>query len=138
MVESLRPIKIVNDPGFRKLMKTGRPHHYIPSPRTVARDILEIFKRTRAHVAELLQVRLILSFLRLVLTFVAQKLEGEVHHETDAWSSPNHKSYMAVYPTFEEVGESRGFLLDLVEVAMVSHHFLVHHVYSHCCSLILA
>jgi len=37
--ESMRPFIIVEDRGFRKLIKTGRPYHYIPSKEIVSRDV---------------------------------------------------------------------------------------------------
>jgi hypothetical protein len=55
--ESMRPLSVVEDDGFRKLMKTGRPEHYIPSRRTVARDVNQVFKKTRKRIAKMLQVR---------------------------------------------------------------------------------
>lgn len=36
---------------------------------------------------------------------------------TDAWSSPNHKAYVAVTVHFEHEGEPICLLLDVVEVA---------------------
>jgi len=34
--KSMQPFSIVEDEGFKVLMKTGRPEYYIPSPCTVA------------------------------------------------------------------------------------------------------
>lgn len=56
VAESCRPFSIVRDPGFKKLMKTGRPGYYLPSPSTVSRDVKMVFARTRQRVAKLLQV----------------------------------------------------------------------------------
>ena len=56
VAEGLRPFHIVADPGFKTLMKTGRPGYHLPSPSTVARDVKEIFKKTRSRVAKILQV----------------------------------------------------------------------------------
>lgn len=56
MSESLRPFKIVEDCGFKSLMKTGRPEYYIPSASTVSRDVRLVFSRTRDHIAKMLQV----------------------------------------------------------------------------------
>ncbi|XP_006462019.1 hypothetical protein AGABI2DRAFT_55200, partial [Agaricus bisporus var. bisporus H97] len=33
--ESKRLFEIVNDPGYQRNMKEGRPHHYIPSSSTL-------------------------------------------------------------------------------------------------------
>jgi hypothetical protein len=56
VAESMRPFKIVNDRGFRCLMKTGRPGYYIPSPETVSRDTKKVFARCRKRIAKMLQV----------------------------------------------------------------------------------
>jgi hypothetical protein len=54
--KSLRPFSIVNDESFHCLMKTGRPGYYIPSPKTVSRDVKEVFAKTRVRIAKLLRV----------------------------------------------------------------------------------
>ena len=55
--ESHRPFSIVEDRGFRCLMKTGRPEYYLPSARTVSRDVKEVFKKARSRIAKILRVR---------------------------------------------------------------------------------
>jgi hypothetical protein len=57
VVEGLWPISIVDDPGFHMLMKTGRPHYWIPSAATVLQDIQEIYKCTKEKVRVTLQVK---------------------------------------------------------------------------------
>ena len=56
VAESQRPFSIVEDAGFKNLMKTGRPDYYIPSRYTVARDVKQVFKKTRIRIAKMLQV----------------------------------------------------------------------------------
>jgi hypothetical protein len=58
--ESVRPFSIVEDRGFKSLMKTGRPEYYIPSASTVSRDVRLVFARTRERIAKMLQVSIIL------------------------------------------------------------------------------
>ncbi len=55
----MRPFSIVEDEGFKTLMKTGRSDHYIPKRRTVARDVKEVFKKTRKRMKKMLKVWLI-------------------------------------------------------------------------------
>ena len=55
--ESLQAFRIVADLGFKVLMKTGQPGYYLPSPSTIARDVSEVFQRSRSRVAKMLQVR---------------------------------------------------------------------------------
>jgi len=47
---------MIDDPGFHRLMKTGRPHYRIPSSRTVARDVHVVFRRVKERIAKMLQV----------------------------------------------------------------------------------
>ena len=56
IVESKHPFSIVDDPGYRRNMKEGRPLHYVPSSSTVRRDIKEAFAKCRPKVAKMLQV----------------------------------------------------------------------------------
>jgi hypothetical protein len=44
--KSMHLLSIVEDEGFHILMKTGRLEYYIPSPRTVAQDVNQVFKKT--------------------------------------------------------------------------------------------
>lgn len=56
VMQNLRPFAIVEDDGFRLLMKTGRPEYYLPSASTVACDVHLVFTRTRVRLAKMLQV----------------------------------------------------------------------------------
>ncbi len=96
----MRPFKIVEDRGFKKLMKTGRPGYYLPSKETVSRDVKAVFAKCRQRIATMLQV-----------------YEGLLNFATDAWTSPNHKSYVATTVHFESNGDPIAMLLDLAEVA---------------------
>lgn len=65
VTESNRPFVIVNDRGFRSLMKTGRPDYYIPSAATLSRDVKNVFVRVRGRIAKGLKVRCAILILRL-------------------------------------------------------------------------
>ena len=52
-------MKIVDDPGFHRLMKTGRPHYKIPSGRTVTRDVHVVFRKVKEWIATMLQVSIL-------------------------------------------------------------------------------
>jgi hypothetical protein len=54
--ESMRPFDIVEDRGFRSLMKTGRPEYYIPSRSTVSRDVKQVFVNVRKRISTMLKV----------------------------------------------------------------------------------
>ena len=45
-----------------------------------------------------------------------QDHEGALSFATDAWTSPNHKAFVAVTVHFENAGEPVCMLLDIVEV----------------------
>ena len=68
VAESMRPFSVVEDRGFRSLMKTGRPEYYLPSCSTVSRDVKEVFIRVRKRIAKMLQVSLCIDIRRFVLT----------------------------------------------------------------------
>ena len=46
-----------------------------------------------------------------------QEHEGALSFATDAWTSPNHKAYVAVTVHFEQDGKPLSMLLDMVQVA---------------------
>ena len=46
-----------------------------------------------------------------------QEYEGAINFATDAWTSPNHKAYVAFTIHFEHEGTPIMMLLDLVELA---------------------
>ena len=81
-------------------MKTGRPDYHIPSEQTVSRDVKQVFVHARKHIAKLLQ-----------------EYEGQLNFATDAWTSPNHKAFVAFTVHFAHEGTPVSMLLDLVEVA---------------------
>lgn len=111
-------MSIVEDDGFKILMKTGRPDYYLPSRRTVARDVMFVFKRTRERIGKLLKVRIRINIeMWLKKLKLTKEYDGALSFGTDAWTSPNHKAYVAVTVHFEHDGEPICLLLDVVEVA---------------------
>lgn len=46
-----------------------------------------------------------------------QEYPGRISFATDAWTSPNHKAYVAVTAHLEHEGKPVTFILDIVEVA---------------------
>lgn len=117
--ENKRPFAIVKDRGFQNLMRTGRPEYHLPSPETVSRDVKVVFLRVRKRIADMLQV----SYFRcrrpinLLTCNGPQTHKGALNFATDAWTSPNHKAYVAVSVHFENDGVPIAMLLDIVEVA---------------------
>lgn len=115
---SLSPFSVVRDPGFLSLMKTGRPGYYVPSPSTVSRDVKTVFARTRVRIAQLLRVSKTISFMHESLTRM-QDYDGKLSFATDAWTSPNHRAFIAITVHLEVDGQPLRLLLDLVELAKV-------------------
>ncbi len=46
-----------------------------------------------------------------------QNYKGKLSFATNAWTSPNHKAYVAIMVHFEQNGAPISMLLDLVQVA---------------------
>jgi hypothetical protein len=116
----MRPFSIISDRGFQCLMKTGRPSYYLPSESTVSRDVKQAFMKVRVRIAQMLQVRFQSAPLHGMydkIDLLIQKHEGALSFGTDAWTSPNHRAYVAITVHFERNGEATSLLLDLVEVA---------------------
>ncbi|KAF9220143.1 hypothetical protein BS17DRAFT_797825 [Gyrodon lividus] len=84
------------------LMKTGRPEYYIPHPTTVSQDVWLVFANVCKQIARMLH-----------------KYNGELSFATNAWTSPNHKAFVAI--TVHLVHESKplALVIDDVEVAKV-------------------
>ncbi|KAJ6467610.1 hypothetical protein DFH09DRAFT_836234, partial [Mycena vulgaris] len=102
ITESNRPAKIVSDPGFEQLMKTGRPSTTLPSPRQVARDVHASFKLCQGRIANLLQEH-----------------PGNLNFSTDALTSPNHRAIIAWVVHLQHEGRPLSFLLDVKELPEV-------------------
>lgn len=123
-MESLRSTRIVDDAGFHRLMKTGRPHYKIPKSKTVSQDVHQVFARVRARVGTMLKVGARISLSMFYVnqgTYHSKKnYDGHLSFSTDAWTSPNNRAFVAVAVHFENNGEPVCMLLDIVEVA-VSH-----------------
>ncbi|KAJ7050239.1 hypothetical protein C8F01DRAFT_1001087, partial [Mycena amicta] len=112
----LRPFCIVKDRAYRFLMKSGRPSTYIPSPSTVARDVNELFTKTRDRIKNHFQAR-------------STNTTGCVSLATDAWTSPNHRAFVAVSGHWEEEGKRHNCLLDFVEVPKACARFFVRRIF---------
>ena len=112
----MRSFRIVEDPAFHRLMKTGHPQTRIPSSRTVARDVHVVFKSVKERIAKMLQVNFQAILSEITLT-VSQEYDGRLNFATDAWSSPNNRAFVAQTVHFEQNGIPTSFLLDIIEVA---------------------
>jgi len=98
VAESLCPFTIINDWGLESLMKTGRPEYYLPSKLTVSRDVRFIFVNVRKCMAKMMQVsRYYTQNLgATILNILPQEYEGNLNFAMDTWTSPIHKSFVAI------------------------------------------
>ena len=122
VAESTCPFDIVNDPGFLTLMKTGRPHYYIPSSMMVSCDVRYVFVQARRRLAAKLQVRrhqLCVVQSNQKLTYL-KAYKGELNFAMDTWTAPNHHAFFAVTVHLEERGEMSMIPLDIWEIPRVS------------------
>ena len=79
------------------------PNRYLPRPENVLRKCYRYYHSTLCFVRE--------------LNITHQEYDGALNFATDAWTSPNHRAYVAVTVHFECKGVPISMLLDLVEVA---------------------
>ena len=52
-----------------------------------------------------------------IILWTYQENDGALNFGTDAWTSPNHRAYVAITVHFEQNGMPICLLLDVVEVA---------------------
>ncbi|RDX42154.1 hypothetical protein OH76DRAFT_1363202, partial [Lentinus brumalis] len=95
-----RPFAVATDPVLLRLMKSGRPLFFVPSPRMISRDVKIVFAGRRHRMSAML-----LAY------------PGPLHFGTDAWMSPNHRAFIAFTVHLEVKGTAFSVLLDLVELA---------------------
>ncbi|KIY60865.1 hypothetical protein CYLTODRAFT_415846 [Cylindrobasidium torrendii FP15055 ss-10] len=84
--EDGRPFCVVRNRGFLSMMKTRRPHHWVPHPTTVAQDTKKVFAKTRQRIAKMMQ------------------------------TSANHRASVAITAHLLVAGKPKSLLLDFFEV----------------------
>ncbi|KAJ7831097.1 hypothetical protein B0H13DRAFT_1579474, partial [Mycena leptocephala] len=101
-----RPVKVSHrthtQPEFRYMLLAGRPELTIPSRRTIGRDLSAAFDRCSQRVIRMLE-----------------NYNGRVSFATDAWTSPNHRAFVAWTVHLQHEGQPLVFLLDVFEVPEV-------------------
>ncbi|KAJ7601412.1 hypothetical protein DFH06DRAFT_924135, partial [Mycena polygramma] len=100
--ESNRPMYAAKDRKFEELVVNGRPGIEVPSQSTIARDIKTSFDFGLEHISKLLN-----------------EYTGKLSFTTDAWTSPNHRAFVAWTVHFQHNGQPLSFLLDIYEVPTV-------------------
>jgi hypothetical protein len=101
-------------------MKTGRPYYHLPSAETASCDAWAVFFNIQRCITKMLQVSTIIYvFLIMNSPSMLQPLQehtGALSFTTNAWTSPNHKAYMAVTVHFKNKGVPVAMLLDIIEL----------------------
>ncbi|KAG2105397.1 hypothetical protein BD769DRAFT_1309691, partial [Suillus cothurnatus] len=80
------------------------PEYYLPSPTTISHDVRLVFAHTRQHIAKILR-----------------EYKGKISFTMDAWTSTNHRAFMAVLVHLEHNGVPLSLPLDIIEVVKYSH-----------------
>ena len=117
ITEKRWPFVIIEDPQFIFLMKTGHLGYCLPLAKTVARDIKHIFVEMCQRISKMLKV--ILTHLVLYPSHHPhpQKVDCMLNVAMDAWTSPNSHAFVTVTIHYEEGGNPRTLLLDIMECA---------------------
>ncbi|KAF8130495.1 hypothetical protein K438DRAFT_1643689 [Mycena galopus ATCC 62051] len=121
LAEANRPFRIMEDRELRELLLAGRPEHNIPSRRTIGRDLNAAFDRCSQRIINLLE-----------------NYNGRLSFATDAWTSPNHRAFVAWTVHLQHEGQPLVFLLDVFEVPEVRIHLGAVHILIPPLSLTLA
>ncbi|PPQ84145.1 hypothetical protein CVT24_002213 [Panaeolus cyanescens] len=106
--EHMRPFTIVEDAPFLKIVRSGRPKFRIPGRHTVARDTHAVFKVVKERLKRLFQ-----------------EYDGRLSFATDAWTSPNNKTLIAITIHFEYLEEPTCTLLDLMEILALQKRYVL-------------
>ena len=93
-----RPYAIIEDEYFRDILLILNPTVQIHSRQTVARDITDMYERSRLAVATHLQ-----------------SIRHRLHLTLDGWTSPNVFSFLGVTVRYFEKGDICSFVLDFVK-----------------------
>ncbi|KAJ7576301.1 hypothetical protein C8J56DRAFT_762794, partial [Mycena floridula] len=94
-----RPVHLVTDRKFVEITVNGRPGLDMPSQSTIARDIKTAFDHSLFTVSARLK-----------------KYPGKLSFTTDAWTSPNHRAFVAWTVHLQHESQPLDFLLDVFEV----------------------
>ena len=116
----IRPFDVISNESFHYLMKSGQPNMYVPSTSTVSRDVWLVFTRTCQRIARMLNVsQSIMTSSTIVTDLNSKEYPGHLSFTMDAWTSPNHRAYVAILVHLENKGTALSMILDIVEVAEV-------------------
>jgi hypothetical protein len=64
--------------------------------------------------------------MRCINLITYQEYDGQLNFATDAWTSLNHKAFVAISVHLEHKGEPLAMILDIVEVAEARFKYTTH------------
>ncbi|KAJ7343896.1 hypothetical protein DFH08DRAFT_701908, partial [Mycena albidolilacea] len=96
------PAQNLQDRQLEDLLTASRPELTVLSRSTVAHDLKAVYERSADRVKKLLV-----------------EYDGRLSFATDAWTSPNHRTFVAWTVHLQHKGEPLVFLLDIFEVPEV-------------------
>ncbi|KAF5372622.1 hypothetical protein D9758_005249 [Tetrapyrgos nigripes] len=99
ITKSVRLLHIVEDRKLQELMLSGRLQASFPRRKRVAEDIKTAFEHCSERIVTLLK-----------------EYPGQISFATDAWTSPNHRAFVAWTIHLQHQGKLLVFLLDIIEV----------------------
>ncbi|KAJ7803769.1 hypothetical protein B0H14DRAFT_2384262 [Mycena olivaceomarginata] len=102
VAESNRPLNIVADRELKEILCAGRPEVRVPSRRVLGCDLNTAYEQSRGYIEHLLR-----------------EYPGWLSFSTDAWTSPNHRAFVAWTVHLQHEGELLGFPIDIFEVPEV-------------------
>ncbi|KAJ7224709.1 hypothetical protein GGX14DRAFT_350609, partial [Mycena pura] len=105
--------RTLSEAELRHILGAGRPEYRLPGRRTVSRDLYAAYERC-----------LLLCYSYYIL-IVVQEYPGRLSFGTDAWTSPNHRAFVAWTVHLHHEGELISFPLDVYEVPEVSANLIV-------------
>lgn len=98
-----RPFVIIEDEELREIFLMLYSATELHSHQTVARDISDMYERSRVVIARHLQ-----------------SIKHRLHLTLDGWTSPNVFSFLGVTVVYFDKGEISGFILDFVRYGRIS------------------
>ena len=111
-------MSVVDSSGFHVMMKSGCPGYCLPHSRMVSRDVHVVFRWVKERLGEMLQVCYFASYhARTITNQFLKEYDRCLSFATDAWTSPNHRAFVALTVHFEDKGTQVSLLLDIVELA---------------------
>jgi hypothetical protein len=99
-----RPFAIIEDEELREIFLMLNSIVEIHSRQTVARDISDMYERSR-----------------IVIGLHLQSIKHRLHIALDGWTSPNVTSFLGVTVQYFEKGDIHSFVLDFVKYSRLSY-----------------